>query len=184
MKTKQFFLRLAAFTALISIAGCATADLSVMYDYNKDIDFNSLKTFSWLAMPSEMQLDQRAMGKIKEALKRELEARGLSEGSNAPDFSVAVHFGQKQKLMVTDSGYRYGLSSVYWGGLWGPDGMHAVRHEEGQLIIDFVDAVSKELIWRGTAKGALDSGTTSAERERNINIVIGKILDKFPPPSE
>ena len=59
--------------------------------------------------------------------------------------------------------------------------MDVHQYEEGTLILDFVDADAKELIWRGTATKALDSNPTPEKIEKNIGNVVAKILAKFPP---
>jgi hypothetical protein len=45
-------------------------------------------------------------------------------------------------------------------------------------VLDFVDAKKKELVWRGTASGVIDPGKTAEQ----INEVITKMLENFPPP--
>lgn len=54
------------------------------------------------------------------------------------------------------------------------------RYTEFKLILDFVDAESKELIWRGGATSVVDAaGATGMQLSEAVN----KILEKFPPPS-
>jgi len=45
------------------------------------------------------------------------------------------------------------------------------------LIIDLIDAVSKELVWRGVARGKVGSG----DPESRVNEAVQAILDEYPP---
>jgi hypothetical protein len=55
------------------------------------------------------------------------------------------------------------------------------QYEEGTLVIDFVDAASRKLVWRGTGSGALESEPTPEETTRGIDRAVAKILEQFPP---
>jgi hypothetical protein len=47
-----------------------------------------------------------------------------------------------------------------------------------------VDAESKELIWRGTAKAEIQNVDTPEKREKLINEAVEKILGKYPPVTD
>ena len=55
------------------------------------------------------------------------------------------------------------------------------QYEEGNLILDFIDPKSKELIWRGSAKAVVGNEKTPEERQKKIEETIQKILEKYPP---
>jgi hypothetical protein len=57
-------------------------------------------------------------------------------------------------------------------------GVDTYEYEVGTLVLDFVDAKKKELVWRGTASGVIDPGKTAEQ----IDGIIAKLLDNFPPP--
>jgi len=46
-----------------------------------------------------------------------------------------------------------------------------------------VDAKSKQLIWRGSAKAQVDNVDTPEESEKLINAAVKEILKKYPPSS-
>ena len=48
--------------------------------------------------------------------------------------------------------------------------------------MNFADAVSKELLWRGTANAEIDQVQTPEKREKLINEAVSQILKNFPPP--
>jgi len=49
--------------------------------------------------------------------------------------------------------------------------------------LDFVDAESKKMIWRGVAKAEVDDQSTPDEKEKLIKEAVQKILENFPPPA-
>jgi hypothetical protein len=49
--------------------------------------------------------------------------------------------------------------------------------------LDFVDAKTKKLLWRGLGKVQVDDAKTPEKRQKLINEAVEKILKKFPPAS-
>jgi hypothetical protein len=108
----------------------------------------------------------------------------VSEGA-PPDFLVAYRGKLQRRTDVQTYGYAGG--SARWGGGWGWgwggwawDGPQvSVRdYTEGTLIVDFVDPVSHQVLWRGTATGVV-------EHPDNPNLgkvakVVDKLIDKYP----
>ena len=58
-----------------------------------------------------------------------------------------------------------------------------IYNVEGNQImdLDFIDPKSKELIWRGWAKGVVGNEKTPEERQKKIEKTVQKILEKYPP---
>ena len=48
-------------------------------------------------------------------------------------------------------------------------------------MIDIVDAKLKELAWRGTVTGVVKEYKNQEEQQSNIDKVVTKMLDDFPP---
>jgi len=151
----------------------------VSYDYNRDADFKHLRTHGWLPVPDKANLNSLDLERIKKAVDVELQTKGLKMATDNPDFLVAGHLVKKDKVNVTNWGYGYG----HYGRYWGPGGVNVYQYEEGSLILDFVDAESKDLIWRGVAKADFDDATTPEKRDKLIKEAVQKILKNFPPPS-
>jgi hypothetical protein len=51
------------------------------------------------------------------------------------------------------------------------------QYKQGTLIIDLIDASTKELVWRGVGKSEI----TNEDREEQIKQVVSDILAKYPP---
>lgn len=58
------------------------------------------------------------------------------------------------------------------------------KYEEGILIIDFVDAKTKKMFWRGTAKANVENVDTPEKSWTIIKAAVNEILKKYPPPSD
>ena len=155
---------------------------SVKYDYDTKTDFASLKTYDWLPIPAKADIDKLNIERIKNAVNSQMIAKGLRKSPDNPDFLIASHVGKKEKVRIADWGYGYGMHGRYWGGYGGPRGVDVYKYEEGSLILDFVDAKSKKLIWRGSAKAQTNTVKTPEKREKLITEAVQKILEKFPPP--
>jgi hypothetical protein len=153
----------------------------VQHDYDKQADFANLKTYDWMQVPEKAGIDSLSVQRVKNAVNAELKAKGLMMTSDNPDFLIAEHLGKKDKVQVTDWGYGYGPYGGYWGGYWGPGGVSTYEYEEGSLILDFVDAKSKKMIWRGVAKAEINSANTPEKKEKLIKEAVNEILKNYPP---
>ncbi len=153
----------------------------VQHDYDKQVNFANLKTYGWMPIPEKANINSLNVERVKNAVNAEMKAKGLMMTSDNPDFLIAEHLGKKDKVQVTDWGYGYGPHGGYWGGYWGPGGVSTYEYEEGSLILDFVDAKSKKMIWRGVAKAQIDSADTPEKKEKLINEAVNEILKNYPP---
>jgi len=79
-------------------------------------------------------------------------------------------------------GHGYGHGFGYGGYGYGGYGYGGYGYDdygyEGILILDFIDAESNELIWRGWYANDVDDGEIGEEQ---INKAVKHILEKFPP---
>jgi Domain of unknown function (DUF4136) len=180
MKTIRIFFVLFVIGFTVS---CASV-YDVKYDYDQQANFADLKTYDWMPVPEKSGINSLVVERVRNAVNTELKAKGLMMSSNNPDFLIAEHLGKKDKVQVTDWGYGYGPYGGYWGGYWGPGGgVSSYEYEEGSLILDFVGAKSKKLIWRGAAKAEVQNLNTPEKSEKVINEAVKEILKKYPPSS-
>ena len=178
MRIDYLFIPLLTLTLL---AGCAT--VTVQYDYDTTADFAALRTYDWMERPSgKGAISDLTAKRVISAVDGQLQARGYGLAAQDPDFLVAIHGSTRQKVDVVDYGYHYGRYDRYRSGYYGSRRIDTVEYEEGTLIIDFIDADSRDLIWRGSGTGVTDPGASPEKREKRINEAVAKILQKFPPP--
>lgn len=171
MKTITHFLILCT-TAL----ALSCSPVSVSQDYDPQTNFSNLKNFAWLPIPRKAEVNQLVAKRIQNAVTRELGSKGLLENSMNPDFLIAMHGTTKEKLEIQDWGY-----SSRRAAYWGDRDISINQYTEGTLILDFVDAKSKQLLWRGVATGTVDPNATPEKRTKRINEGVAQLLAKFPP---
>ena len=171
------------FVCVSCIGGCSSI-YGVKNDYNRQADFSAYKSYDWMPIPEKTELNDLVVDRIKKAIDSELSAKGLNRTSQDPDFLIAEHIGKQDKVEVDSWGYGYGPRLIYRGGFWGPADVSTYHYEEGMLILDFVDAGSKKLFWRGVAKAHVQNVNTPEQSEKLINEAVKKILEKYPPPTK
>jgi hypothetical protein len=166
-------------TALI-ISGCATS--TVHYNFDPKFRFSELSDYDWLNSPSSGQaVNKLAIKQIKSSVDRQLGEKGYSMDILNPDFLIAIHGGREKKVGVVDWDSRYGGNVDYDSGYDNPDHrLDVYEYEEGTLILDFVDAASRKLIWRGSVTKVISPGASPNKREKVINEAVARVLEKFP----
>jgi len=155
----------------------ACSSVSTNYDYDTSYDFAKLKTYRWADIPSKSDANPLVIQRVGAAVEGQLKAKGYAPAEGAPDFLVAAYVGKRTRIQVTDTGYRYGPRGAWYGG-----GVDVYEYEEGSLVVDIVDARTKQLVWRGTATSILDPDATPEERTERINEAVAKMFKDFPPP--
>ena len=125
------------------------------------------------ALERNSLLDKR----IKESVNSQLAAKGYTQEATNPDFLTLYHTGAEDKVNVTDYGYGYGR----YGGWYGGGGVDVYQYKEGTLILDVIDAKSKQLVRRGFAQGTIDPDAPTEKREKRLNEAVSRMLANFPP---
>ena len=167
---------------VLFILGC---DLKTGIDYDREADFSQISTYGWTGK-QHPEINDLVHKRILDALRSQLEAKGLGEVDSNPDVFV-TYYGDDNERTVIDTnhfGYGYGRG---WGGGIGMAGLSSstttVRtYKEGTIIVDIYRAGDKQLIWRGTVTGTISDNPQ--KNEKNIGKGITKLFEKFPPPPE
>ena len=168
---------------ILAAMACSTV-YDVQYDYDQETDFNGLRTYDWMPEPSDADIDELSIARVKKAVNAALTEKGFQMTSVNPDFFIAEHMGSKEKVQISNWGYAYGPYNRYWGGYWGSGGVSEYRYEEGTLILDFVNAETNRLIWRGAAKAEIDRVNTPEKKDKLVAKAVDKILANFPPEKQ
>ena len=201
MKNTKLVLGLVLVTGLISCSGRL-----VRSDYDREINFARLKTFDWKSESEYSGSNSLAKNslfekRLRKAVEAELVALNLSKQANSPDFLIAYSVAVEDKVDVRSDrfgygygygyghGYRpgyygFGYRSRYYGfgygsGYYGNGGLNAYQYKEANLILDFIDPASNELLWRGVYIDKIDE--SGIIKEDKIHEAVKHILEKFPP---
>ena len=125
---------------LTLLFGVATSGQTVTSTYDKDYGLSRLDTYEFAAQERDksdpLATNTLTEKKIKDALDEELQNSGHRPPPHgaAPSFLVSFHVKAEDK---TDES----------GG--------AANYTQGTLIVDFLDAATKKLVWRGVASGVV-----------------------------
>lgn len=169
--------RLLSIFALSIIAACGSG-INIKNDYDRTVDFRRYRRYAWLPPATSQDPAQRVNTivdrRIKQAVNVNLLSRGMQLVEDTPDIFVTYHMGTQDRIDVSGSGYTYGS---YWGGA----GVNTYHYQQGTLILDIIDARTKELIWRGTATKTIDDNPTPEKIDKTINEAVEKLLKDYPP---
>lgn len=144
-------------------------------------NLNQYKTYSWMEgiQKAENPLYNSEIidANIKQAMNRELNARGFVADTQNPD--VLIRYQTYTKEVVTSPGGYNMFPYAGWGsgyGMWGRTPV-SYRSLQGTLVIDFIDAHTKEVVWRGHAEGHVDNPDRISIR---VQKGVQSIMKKFP----
>ena len=180
--------------------GCVTllfvacaAPMSIHYDRNVKVDFQSYVTFAWVGPAPLVRARQGSDSKsfvsplddqrIRGAVNRLLEARGYRfvNAIDEADLVVAYSVGSEEKVRVRETPmvapvYPYPARYQY-GSWYSGSTVRVHQYSEGSLSLEFYDAKTEEAVWVGWASKRLSRRDDSVEL---ISEAIGKILARFP----
>lgn len=175
-----------AVAMMLSLGSCAVTDI------DKTVDFNQYRTFGFST--AEINVNNPAYkstlisSKIRKNLQSEFEKHGMVYDNTNPDVLVSFEtFTTDKEKMTGGSPYLYPGFMFYRGfpmfGFpygpygWGGMGAYSYTYTEGTLIIDVVDAKTKEQVWRGLVKGDVSN---LGDLSRSIDKGVKAIVKKYP----
>ena len=166
---------------VVLLVGLGCSGITTSADYDPAADFSRMKSWAWFeGGPPQPKLDSLTDGRIRSSVEGELGARGLPKTEAAKaDFLVQYHAAVQRKVEARPT-----TVSVGYGWRYGAIGMSSSEihtYDEGTLVVDFIDPQKKELVWRGTARAAVDPSRTPEEKSARIREAVQRILEQFPP---
>ena len=156
--------RALCFLSLTALVGVAASAQTVTSTFDKEYGLSRLNTYRFMEEERDksdpLASNTLTAGKIKDALEDELEDSGRHtppEGGT-PDFLVAFHAKVEER-----AGER---------GLGG--------YIRGILIVDFYDATTKRLVWRGVATGPVGAEAIDLQlAEEEVKRAAKSLLEQF-----
>jgi len=166
------FIRLLLSLLLVATGNCS--GMRVKQEYNEGFDFSRMKTFTWLEQQEKPfeYLTNPIANRQQIDKHRELERRGYTRTFEGPDFSITYHLRVQDKIYSHDQSYRTDYKT---------DKSVKLSYKEGTLVLDFVDAKTSELLWRGSASRTVSQGELDLEDTRvKITMAVKRMLESFP----
>jgi hypothetical protein len=174
-------IRLPALFLLTCIAfGCAP--MTVSSHVERGLDLTRYRTFEWGpadALPTgDPRLDRNPFFKdyFEGAVEKQLAVRKIEHSNASPDLLIHYHASIMRRIDVNRTDSQYGYCA---------DENCAAKvneFEAGTLILDFLDARTNRLIWRGWAQNALGDELENRDHlARRIDEAVTKMLARFRP---
>jgi len=171
----------------VSLYLTACSTVSVTTDYDHSTSFAQYRTYTLAPSTEQISLSPSSEAALRDSLRANLATRNIAEVSEKADLHVVRHVSTKEKLAVSQSS-NIGYAGMPYG--YGRYGMWAgaprtytdvSQYTEGTLILDFVDAKTQKLVFRGIGTGTVSDPETNAQ---HIKEVVEKIIQGFPNPAE
>ena len=170
----------------IAVYSCGPS-LKVTSDYDKGANFTKYKTFSiYKSDTINDAISQLNQNRIINAIKNEMVKKGFRENTTSPDLLVNTVAILKDRVSVSSTTNVYGYGGFYrpysWGGggaMYGNTNYDVQHYKDGSLIIDLIDAGSKQLVWQGIGNSEIDKPLKNPDTD--IPKAITSIMAGFPP---
>ena len=177
---------LAALTTvcLAALLGCVSYPVET--DYDPEIGFDSLHSYSWLSTTREKTGDPRIDNdlldrRVRRAVEAALEAKGYRKvAATDSDFSIRYHVGIERQIDVQTY-----VDTPSYGYRWHGGYSHAYttvqEYDVGSLILDVIRPNEERLMWRGATQARMYEEGTPEQRDERVQAAVNAILAKFPP---
>lgn len=179
---------------LFFFSGCGRKEVSV----NKlaHVDLGKYNSYAWLpsgdtSINTHSQ-DPTVSSGVREKVNSELQIRGYRLDIKDPDFLVLVHsrYDDNVKKKNLPNSYNYYGPGFYTGPWYygyypeyktipfiNGSSVNAVNYTKGTLVIDIIDADTKEVVWRGRATDPIyDQAEIVEEVKENVE----EIFEEYP----
>ena len=161
---------------IFSICVTSCSSITIDDDFFETADLTSYKTFDWISRPHAILIAKEGRGQVEKLLKKsvneQLTARGLNQKADSPDLLISYLVGA-ELTNTDDSSYKVGEQNN-----------PAVQpYSGGAILLDFVDAKTRELLWRVAAFDIEDRNPTPEKNKEIIEKTVERMLKNFPSTS-
>jgi hypothetical protein len=176
---------------LMILPGTVMWGQKVETQYDHGNDFRRYKTYAWRERKLLTQQSKKNQELIDEALVRavntQLQAKGLTEDNNAPDFYVTFSGGSA--IADAQSGHAYlprdlavGVSPLWTGNIMPGSVPNVWVSVEGMLLFEVTDAKTAAVVWSTFLKKQIKKpGKMPNDLDRVATEIAQKAFRKFPP---
>ncbi|QIZ77161.1 DUF4136 domain-containing protein [Ferrimonas lipolytica] len=184
--------RLLLISLAFALGGCA--NISTETDYNTEVDFNGYQSWAWVtptATASSAAYQQNGLQdqRIRAAVANQLGQQGLQQVELEQADLLVNYLTSVEKKVDIDTFYSdFGYHPYYYGNRRFHSSYttetRVREYKEGTLVVDLIDAKSRQLIWRGSGTDTIKKGLTPAERTVAVQEAVLAILGQYPPQPE
>ena len=182
------YLHIFALLTLLTLSACS--NVRVSQDYSPGADFSTMQVYSWKSKEQKKtgnaRIDNPLLNnRIRSTVERYLEEKGHQKTSGgSPDFYISYEYIIESKIVSEGSSFGFGVGRSTrgrHGGISLSSGGNVTERDEATLIIDFVDASTDNLVWRGSGTRRTTQHSSPEQKNLEINELVENILNQFPP---
>ena len=175
---------LAALALLTLVAACSTP-LEAVMDFDERYDFSGVKKIGYIpidrAAANAALLSDMDINRITAALNDELQRKGFSIASNnqEADLLMSWHLVTQERTDVRT----YNSMSYYNCWRCGPtvSDVSVRQYTQGTFIVDMIDPMRNQSVWRSTIESRLNSTSTAGEDDSLRREAAMAAFAQFPP---
>lgn len=123
---------------------------------------------------------EKNVGIIKDAIAKNLQARGLDEARD-PNLKINIALNVQEQLQTRQTDFRTDGLPRYMGQRrysWKSEEVVTGKYREGTIVIDLVDAANNRMVWQGGASGIIPEKTKNFTE--HVNGAIAEVIAKIP----
>lgn len=164
-------------------AVCVSAQ-KVSVGADPGVDLTKYKTYAWTT--GTISANPIASAMVVSAVDEQLAAKGIQKVEADPDLTIVVFGSTESDMHVSNPSWSPSLNSIATGVAVGSQSWLVTK---GTLVVDLLDAKTKNSVWRGQATQTLDRGPTGDKAkdaknvEKPIKNAVKKMFKQFPHPS-
>lgn len=150
-------------------------------DQDPRADFSRLKTYQIVHTNQDEKYSDLTYQRIEASIQTLMDKRGYVLADTLPDLIIAFdgRVQQKKEVVVDRTPGMYDPRWGYYG--WDNYQYREYSYQQGTLVIDFVLADEKRLIWQGGAQGNIQGNNLSEKEARKI---VSLIFSQYPYVAE
>lgn len=186
MKTNLHFL---VATVCLGMFLCFTASAQkVSYDSVPGTDFSKYKTYKWQRAEKAKYPDPENDRLLMRAIDAQLGSKGLTkveteEADVYVIYQLAILDNVEWSSFRSDIGWS-GSGANSLPGFRGGTTNSVMPIKSGSLILDIYDVSQKKRVWQAHATKTVDPSAELKKREKNVQKVMAKIMQNYPPVSK
>ncbi len=184
MKVSSPQIFLAAVLAL-TLTACGSSPLEAVSDFNREFDFSKVHNIAIQPIDrtnlNSIRISDMQVDRINEALASDLRRKGLTMVSDnkQADLLLTWHLITQEKTDVRS----YNSMSYYNCWRCGPavSDISVHQYTEGTFIVDMIDPMRGQSVWRSTIHSRLKSNPKPEGAEERRREAVMAIFSQFPP---
>ena len=175
-------MKFSALLFLFALAGCSAGRI-VKTDKAEGVNLQSYKTFDFLKFEASgdtaAQRFESYAGILRNAVARELAAKGYTQSSANPDLLVNIGAVVKEETQTRETNIReapryIGQRNYSWKSEEVPVG----QYKSGTVTIELVDSKKNSMVWQGVVEGIISDKRKTYEND--VNKAMTDLFAKFP----